>query len=84
MQNPLDATEAGTYELVVTVDGCVSNMGSTTVTINELPIAQPATGGSPCTSTTIELIGNSNVFGMGETYSWTGPNGLYQMNKIQR
>ena len=51
-------------------------MGSTTVTINELPIAQPATGGSPCTSTTIELIGNSNVFGMGETYSWTGPNGF--------
>ena len=82
MQNPLDATEPGDYNLVVTVDGCVSNMDATTVTINELPIAQPATGGSPCTSTTIELLGNSNLSGMGETYSWTGPNGFISNEQL--
>ena len=75
-KNPTDATEAGDYNLVVRVDGCVSNMAPTTVVINDLPIAEPATGGSPCTSTTIELLGNSNVAGQSETYAWTGPNGF--------
>ena len=75
-QNPTDATEAGEYSFVATVDGCISNTDITTVMVNELPEAQPATGGSPCTATTIELLGNSNVSGMGETYSWTGPNGF--------
>jgi len=75
-QNPTDVTESGDYSLVVTVDGCVSNMDATSIVINEIPMAEPATGGSPCTATTIELLGNSNVSGMGETYFWTGPNGF--------
>ena len=53
MQNPLDATEAGTYELVVTVDGCVSNMDGTTVVINTTPVAE-------LTTTPVTLCNTSN------------------------
>ncbi|MEZ4885873.1 MAG: hypothetical protein R3E32_14160 [Chitinophagales bacterium] len=37
--NNVDATNAGTYELIVTVDGCESELVSTEVTVNEPPTA---------------------------------------------
>ena len=61
MQNPLDATESGTYNLVVTVDGCVSNMDETMVVINTTPVAELTT--NPITLCNTSNEGSTLDFG---------------------
>ena len=73
-QNPADATETGDYNLVVTVDGCESDMVTTTVTINATPIATASNDGPVCIGSTVMLSGGVDVSGT-TTYAWTGPNG---------
>ena len=54
LQNPTDATSPGIYQLVVGVDGCLSAMVPTTVTINSLP--QPVITGQDAFCTGFSAI----------------------------
>ncbi len=66
-------TTDSTFYLVVSVNGCISPVGSTLVSI----IAQPATPAVPadfavCEGDNIALSSST----IADTYSWTGPNGF--------
>lgn len=76
LQNPsipnVTAANAGTYNVTVTVTGCSSSAGSTSVVINSAPVAPAASSNSPvCQGTPINLTAPVVA---GATYSWTGPN----------
>ena len=73
-QNPTDATAAGTYNLIVSVNGCTSPASTTTVTIHSAPVATASNTGPYCAGSPIQL--NSTTSSPGTfSYSWTGPNG---------
>jgi hypothetical protein len=77
-QNPT-VTEAGTYSVIATVNGCASTAVSTTVLFNALPTAPIASNNGPvCEGSTVNLSA-SNI--TGATYSWTGPNGFTSSNQ---
>jgi hypothetical protein len=78
LQNPTRANAApgdsGTYSLTVTVNGCTSLAGTTSVVVNALPAAPaPANSGPFCVGGTITL---TTPTVSGATYHWTGPNGF--------
>ena len=76
-QNPTranaTAADAGTYSVTVTVDGCTSPAGTTSVVVNSIAAPLPANGGPYCTGSTIALAAPVIA---GATYAWTGPNGF--------
>ncbi len=77
-QNPTRSnattSDAGTYSVTVTVNGCTSAAGSTNVVVNASPATPTASNGGPyCNGATISL---STPTVIGATYSWTGPNGF--------
>src|SRR5205823_73393 len=77
-QNPTRANaataDAGTYSVTITVDGCPSAAGTTSVVVNATPATPTASNGGPyCAGATISL---STAFVIGATYAWTGPNGF--------
>ena len=76
LQNPtianVTAAAAGTYNVTVTVAGCTSVAGTTTVVINPVPATPTASNNGPlCAGTTLNL---STPLVAGATYAWTGPN----------
>jgi hypothetical protein len=76
VQNPTisNATTAmvGTYSVTVTVNGCTSAAGTTSVAVNPIPGTPTATNNGPlCAGGNLQL---SASFVSGATYSWTGPN----------
>ncbi len=78
LQNPTisnaTAAMAGIYSVTVTVAGCTSPAGTTTVNVTALPTTPTATSNSPvCIGSTINLTSNTIA---GATYAWTGPNGF--------
>jgi hypothetical protein len=78
LQNPTRAnattSDAGTYSITVTVNGCTSAAGTTNVVVNATPATPTASNGGPyCEGSTIWL---STPTVSGATYSWTGPNGF--------
>jgi len=75
-QNPsisgATTAQAGDYSVTISVSGCVSTAGTTTVVVNALPAAPSASSNSPvCAGATINL---STPLISGATYNWTGPN----------
>lgn len=73
--NPV-VNAAGTYTLTITktANGCTGS-SNTVVTSNTTPPNISASGGEiTCTSSSVQLAGNSTTNGV--TYSWTGPNGF--------
>ena len=75
-QNPSKAnaavSDAGTYSVIATVNGCNSTAATTTVVINALPSAPVASSNTPlCVGGTLQL--NASAIS-GATYNWTGPN----------
>jgi PKD repeat protein len=75
LQNPTrpSATTAmsGTYSVTVTVGGCTSLAGTTTVVVNTVPSTPTASNTGPyCAGSTISL---STPTVAGATYSWSGP-----------
>jgi len=78
-QNPTTTVAAAgtyTYSLTVTVNGCTSAAGSTTVVAYAIPAAPAPTNDGPhCFSsnpTTVQLHANTAA----DSYSWSGPNGF--------
>lgn len=78
-QNPTIAsaalTDAGTYVLTITVNGC-SNLSpvSTNVVVNPIPSAPSAGSNAPiCQNQNLQLTASTIS---GASYSWTGPNGF--------
>lgn len=64
---------AGTYSVTVTVGGCTSLPGTTTVVVNALPATPTASNTGPyCVGSTIAL---STPTVAGATYAWSGPGG---------
>ena len=62
---------AGTYSVTITVGGCTSLVGTTTVVVSALPATPTATNTGPyCANATISLATPTIA---GATYSWTGP-----------
>ncbi len=74
-QNPTDATLAGIYSLVVSVDGCVTAPVTTTVDLIVAPDATAQNGGPYCNGQIVQLQGSTTSTAGNLTYSWTGPNG---------
>ncbi len=66
-QNPIDATEAGIYDLVVDVDGCISDIASTTIVINQLPTPVIDGDASFCEGENSILDGGNGY----SVYSWS-------------
>ena len=63
---------AGTYELVVTNSGCVSETGETVVGVNAKPVTPILTSNSPiCEGSTLEI----NTTATAQTYFWQAPDG---------
>lgn len=73
-QNPTNATEAGSYSLLVTIDGCASQPAATTVVIHPVPGASASNTGPYCQGNAIQLNSSTSSAGTA-TYAWTGPNG---------
>jgi len=77
LQNPsipsATVVNGGVYSLTVTVAGCTSAPGTTTVVVNPIPAApSPVSSNSPvCAGQTLNLTGPAIA---GATYNWTGPN----------
>lgn len=82
-QNPVitNSTLAatGTYSVTVTVNGCTSNPGTTSVTVDPTPVPPTLGYNSPvCAGSSINLTANNVT---GATYNWTGPNGFTSTNQ---
>ncbi|NEU07538.1 T9SS type A sorting domain-containing protein [Flavihumibacter sp. R14] len=78
LQNPTIASStaamAGVYSLTITVNGCTSPAGTTTVVVNPIPATPTASSNTPvCQGSSINLTTPTVA---GATYSWTGPNGF--------
>ena len=71
-QNPTNATDAGTYTLIVTVDGCVSQPATTEVVVQPASIFITASETTICAGNTVQLNASGAL-----NYDWgiagTGP-----------
>jgi gliding motility-associated-like protein len=75
LQNPsisnITALNAGMYTVTVSVSGCSSAAGSTTLVVNPAPIAPAVSSNSPvCQGAPINLTAPTVA---GATYQWSGP-----------
>ena len=75
LQNPVDATAAGVYTLIITVDNCSSAAAMTEVIFNNPPAATATNTGPYCAGETVQLSGSTSTSGSVITYTWSGPNG---------
>ena len=78
VQNPniagVTLADAGVYNVTVTVGGCTSAAGTTTVVVNAVPATPTAANNGPlCVGATLNLTTPAVA---GATYAWTGPNGF--------
>ncbi len=72
--NGATATNAGTYNCTIEVNGCISPAGIISVVVNTLPPAPVATYTSPiCENSDLFLFASTIP---GATYVWSGPNGF--------
>lgn len=67
-------TMTGSYQLMVSMNGCTSSAAMTSATVNGVPAAPVASNNSPfCAGNTLNL-GASAI--SGAVYNWSGPNGF--------
>jgi gliding motility-associated-like protein len=69
----IQTTQAGTYTLVATVNGCNSLPANAQIVVNPVPVVPTITTNSPvCQGEILDV--NSNTIPGVTSYSWTGPN----------
>ncbi|HTF06173.1 MAG TPA: gliding motility-associated C-terminal domain-containing protein [Bacteroidia bacterium] len=69
---PATTSDAGTYNLLLTENGCTSDTAFVSVTINPTPATPNVSSNSPvCATMTINLFADTIA---GVTYNWFGPN----------
>lgn len=73
-QNPTNATTAGIYSLIITVDQCASTIATTDVVFNAPPNASATNSGPYCAGEIISLSGSTTTPGAAINFAWTGPN----------
>lgn len=71
--DPTTVTNAGTYSLIVSANGCSSTASTIQITINPSPTATVGSNSPLCIGDDLNLTANTVV---GATYAWTGPNGF--------
>lgn len=75
--NATTATDSGEYSVMVTVDGCDSNVSeTTTVMVNGTPAMPSAYMFGSNTKCEGDVLQLETDFINGATYAWTGPNGF--------
>ncbi|HEU5166232.1 MAG TPA: gliding motility-associated C-terminal domain-containing protein [Chitinophagaceae bacterium] len=78
LQNPT-ITNAGTnasgsYSVTATVNGCTGAIGTSSVIVNQVPLAPSVSSNGPlCAGSTLNLTASAIA---GASYSWSGPNGF--------
>ena len=71
--------DSGTYNVVVAVNGCISQPGSVTVSITPTPNSPGAGNNGPlCAGATLNLNASTVT---GASYNWTGPNSFASTNQ---
>lgn len=71
--NSFTTTKAGTYSVSITnSNGCISSVGSGTVTVNPVPIKPTVTNSTICEGQDATITAPSGTF----TYTWTVPSGV--------
>jgi gliding motility-associated-like protein len=75
LQNPTVAgastLASGMYSVTITINGCTSAAGTTSVTVNPIPaVATPSSNSAICAGQTLSLTSTPG----GAGFSWTGPN----------
>ena len=71
--NSFTTTKAGTYSVSITnSNGCISSVGSGTVTVNPVPIKPTVTSSTICEGQDARITAPSGTF----TYTWTVPTGV--------
>ena len=71
--NSFTTTKAGTYSVSITnSNGCISSVGSGTVTVNPVPIKPTVTSSTICEGQNATITAPSGTF----TYTWTVPSGV--------
>ena len=71
--NSFTTTKAGTYSVSITnSNGCISSVGSGTVTVNPVPIKPTVTSSTICEGQDATITAPSGTF----TYTWTVPTGV--------
>jgi len=73
--NGVTAATAGVYSVTVTVNGCSSTAGTTTVALGSPPNASASNSGPVCLGGNITLNASSTTPGAA-TYQWSGPGGF--------
>ena len=82
-QNPIieniSTLGAGIYSVTASVNGCISELGTTSVTVNSIPTT-PIVGnnGVLCAGSTLNLTASTIT---GATYTWTGPNSFTSISQ---
>ena len=72
---------SGTYSVTVTINGCTSPAGTTTVVINQTPATPTSSSNTPvCTGNALTLSA-STTSTMPVTWSWSGPNSFSSTNQ---
>ena len=76
-QNPTltnaTTTMSGTYQVNATVNGCVSQNRTTSITVSPKPTVTASSNSPICQGSTLNLISTPSTT-TGATYAWTGPN----------
>jgi gliding motility-associated-like protein len=72
---------SGTYSVTVTINGCTSPAGTTTVVINQTPATPTPSSNTPvCTGNALTLSASTTSI-MTVTWSWSGPNSFSSTNQ---